>query len=105
MALSGTTDPPITAMSEIPPGSPIRLGPGAELTFVHYYRCQLITVVGGTLRMTRTSFTTDGRIVSEKDGPCPSIHQIRGNVSGGLVMRGAGSSPRWPLNPEIIFAG
>jgi hypothetical protein len=96
-------------MSEIPAGAPVQLAPGAEITFLHYSKCKLVTVSGGTVTVTRTDFSTDGKIVAEKDGPCPRIHQLRGNtsgmVSGGLVMRGAGSIPRWPLDRELVFAG
>jgi hypothetical protein len=109
MALSGSTTPPIAAMAEIPSGTPVQLAPGAELTFLHYGKCKLVTVAGGSLTVTRTDFTTDGKIVGEKDGPCPRMHQLRGNtsgmVSGGLVMRGVTAAPRWPLNRELVFAG
>src|SRR5262249_4895061 len=109
MALSGSTTPPVAAMSEIPAGTPLQLAPGTELTFLHYSKCKLVTVSSGTLTVTRTDFSADGKIVDEKDGPCPRVHQLRGNtsgmVSGGLVMRGPGSTPRWPLNRELIIAG
>jgi hypothetical protein len=66
-------------------------------------------VTGGTLTVTRTDFATDGKIVGEKDGPCPRVHQLGGSapgtVSGGLVMRGIGSVPRWPLDREFVLAG
>ena len=109
MALSGSTTPPIATMAEIPAGTPVQLAPGTELTFLHYGKCKLVTVAGGSLTVTRTDFTTDGKIVGEKDGPCPRVHQLRGNtsgmVSGGLVMRGVTAAPRWPLNRELVFAG
>ena len=108
MSLSGTTTPPIAAMSEIPAGTPLQLAPGAELTFLHYAHCKLVTVNGGTLSLTRSDYATDGRIVAEKDGPCPRVHQLSGGSSataGGLVMRGAGSAPRWPLDREIVLTG
>lgn len=39
----------------------------------------------------------------------PRIHQLSGNApgtaSGGLVMRGIGSVPRWPLDREFVLAG
>src|SRR5262249_45390198 len=28
-----------------------------------------------------------------------------GAVAGGLIVRGVGSTPRWPLNRELVFAG
>jgi hypothetical protein len=109
MVLSGSTTPTIAAMAEIPVGIPLRLASGTELTFLHYARCKLITVTDGSLTVTRTDFSTDGKIVAEKDGPCPRVHQLSSNapgtVSGGLVMRGVGSVPRWPLDREFVLAG
>ena len=108
MALSGNASPPIAVMSEIPSGAPVKLAPGAELTFLHYQRCKLVTVAGGILTVTRSEYNTDGKIVAEKDGPCPRVHQLAGGApatAGGLVMRGVGGEPRWPLDREILFAG
>ncbi len=108
-ALSGSTTPAIAAMSEIASGAPLRLAPGAELSFLHYAKCKMVTVTGGTVTVTRTDFTTDGTIVAEIDAPCPRIHRLSANaagtVSGGLVMRGLSSAPRWPVNREIVLTG
>lgn len=73
MALSSSTMPSVTVMAEIPAGTPLRLASGTELTFPHYARCKLITVADGSLTVTRVDFTTDGKIVAEKDGPCPAF--------------------------------
>ena len=109
MGLTGTTTPPLAVMAEIPAGASVEIAPGAQLTFLHYGRCKLITVSGGTLSLGRTEFATDGQILSEKDGPCPRIHSLAespaGTVSGGMVMRGGGALPRWPLDLTIIVAG
>ena len=108
MTLSGNASPPIAAMSEIPSGVPLKLDSAAELTFLHYQRCKLVTVAGGTLTVTRSEYNTDGKILAEKDGPCPRVHQLAGGApatAGGLVMRGVGGEPRWPLDRQILFAG
>lgn len=109
MALSGSTTPPLAAMAEIPAGSPLRLAAGTELTFLHYAKCKLVTVNGGSLTLSRADFTADGKVVGDKDGPCPRVHQLAGTTpgttSGGLVMRGVASMPRWPLNREFVLAG
>jgi hypothetical protein len=106
MALSGSTAPPLAEMAEIPAGTPLHLLPGTQLTFLVYARCKLVTVAGGTLTLSRTDFTTDGKILGDKDGPCPRIHPLSGSgaVAGGLIMRG-GALPRWPLDSEIVLAG
>src|SRR5215212_10308790 len=107
MAVSGSTTPPLSAMSEIPSGAPVRLSPDAELTILDYARCKMVTVSGGTVTVTRFDFVADGKIVAEVDAPCPRIHQLSagaaGSVAGGLVMRGVGSMPRWPLNREFVI--
>jgi hypothetical protein len=108
MALSGQVTPPIAPMAEIAAGMPLHLSPGTRLTFLHYGRCKLITVAGGTLSLTRTEFAADGQILSEMDGPCPQIHSLAGRPAGtgssGLVIR-AGVLPHWPLDPAIVIAG
>ena len=108
MSLSGTTTPPLAAMAEIPAGTPVQLAPGTELTFLHYGRCKLVTVSGGTLSLSRSEYTTDGKITGDTDGPCPRVHPVGdkagGTVAGGILMRGGGS-PRWPLDPEILLVG
>ena len=62
-ALSGSTSPSLAAMAEIPSGSPLQLSAGTELTFLHYAKCKLITLSGGSLTLTRTEFTTDGKML------------------------------------------
>jgi hypothetical protein len=109
MTLSGSTTPSLATMAEISSGSPLQLAAGTELTFLHYAKCKLITVSGRSLTLTRTDFTIDGKVLAEKDGPCPRVHQLGGTApgttSGGLVMRGSGSVPRWPLDREFVLAG
>ena len=105
MAVSGTTDPPLSAMTEIPADTPIRLGTGVGLKFLHYSRCKLVTVAGGTLTLSRTEYKTDGHVESEKDGPCPRVYSLKsGHETAGLILRGAGE-PRWPVNSEFLLTG
>ncbi len=108
MKVTGSTTPPFAAMAEIPANTPIQLAPEAGLTFLHYGKCKLVAVTGGTLTLTRGDFTTDGHVDSERPGPCPTIRQLSGTsagaTSGGMVLRG-GAPPRLPVNPEILFVG
>jgi hypothetical protein len=107
MAVIGTTDPILSPMTEIPTDTPIRLGGGGKLTFLDYARCKLVTVVGGTLTLSRTAYKTDGRIESEADGPCPHVYSLNepGGTTGGLVMRGGLGAPRWEVNSEFLVTG
>ena len=110
MAISGKTNPPLGAMSEIASGAKLQLDPGTELTVLDYARCKMVTVSGGSLTITRFDFMSDGKIVREVEAPCPRFHQLSasagGAVAGGVVMRGGlGSVQRWPLEREIVIAG
>ncbi|HEX3523553.1 MAG TPA: hypothetical protein VHT52_15870 [Stellaceae bacterium] len=102
MKVSGETDPGLPLREEVAANTVIKLGPGAELTFLHYPpTCELVTVAGGTLKLTKTAFTTDGEVKSQQDRPCPRVYELSG-TGGGWVAR---DLLRLPLAPEIIFAG
>jgi hypothetical protein len=102
MKVTGQTTPDLLVRTEIPTDTAIKLGPAVELTFLHYRKCKLVTVAGGTLELSDRDFTTDGKVESEKPGPCPRVYQLAGSA-GGWVARDL--PPRLPVNPEIIFAG
>jgi hypothetical protein len=102
MKVTGQTTPDLPVRTEIPADTAIKLGPAAELTFLHYRKCKLVTVVGGTLELSARDFTTDGKVEKEVPGPCPRVYQLAGSA-GGWVARDL--PPRLPVNPEIIFAG
>jgi hypothetical protein len=110
MEVTGATSPPLEEMTEIPADTPVRLEAGTQLTFLHYRRCKLVTVTGGSVTLSRADYHADGQVVSEKDGPCPRVYALAepagaGRSSGGLVVRGIDAPPRWPVKPEIIFVG
>ena len=110
MAIAGETDPPLSAMAEIPANTLIVLQPRTKLTFLHYSRCKLVTVTGGTLTLTRADYKEDGRVESEADGPCPHVYALpdtgaEGRSTGGMVARGLDMPPRWPVSPDIVFTG
>ena len=102
MKVTGQTTPDLPIRAEIPADTAIQLGPAVELTFLHYRKCKLVTVVGGTLELSAGDFTTDGRVETELPGPCARVYQLAGSA-GGWVARDL--PPRIPVNPEIIFAG
>jgi hypothetical protein len=102
MRVIGDTDPNLPPREEIPANTVIKLAPGAELTFLHYPpTCELVTVAGGTLKLTKTAFTTDGEIKSQQGRPCPRVYELSG-TGGGWVAR---DLLRLAVDPEIIFAG
>lgn len=102
LKVSGETDPNVPPREEITANTVIKLASGAELTFLHYPpNCELVTVVGGTLRVTKTDFTTDGEVRSQQSHPCPRVYDLAG-TGGAFVARDV---LRLPVDPEIIFAG
>jgi hypothetical protein len=102
MRVTGDTEPSLPPREELPANTQIKLGPGAELTFLHYPpTCELVTVAGGTLKLTKTAFTTDGEVKSQQSRPCPRVYELSG-TGGGWVAR---DLLRVALDPEIIFAG
>jgi hypothetical protein len=109
MAVTGGMTPALAPMSEIPSGVRIKLAPDAELTLLDYARCKMVRVSGGTVTMSRFDFLADGKILSQVDAPCPRVHKLSagaaGSVAGGMVMRGIGGVPKWPLNQELVVVG
>jgi hypothetical protein len=108
MKLTGVATPPLAELTEIPADMSIRLEPSAQLTFLHYRRCKLVTVAGGSVTLSPLEYQLDGRVISEMDEPCPSVYGIEEPAEAspgpsGPVMRGI--PPHWPVNPEIIFVG
>jgi hypothetical protein len=102
MKVTGETDPGLPLREEVSANTVIKLGPGAELTFLHYPpTCELVTVAGGTLKLTKTAFTTDGEVKNQQNRPCPRVYNLSG-TGGGWVAR---DLLRLPVAPEIIFAG
>jgi hypothetical protein len=110
MAMTGDSYPPLSVMAEIPGGLLLQLKPDTKLTFLHYGRCKLVTVVGGTLVLQAADYKAGGTVASETDAPCPRVFELTdaggaGRTTGGIVARGITLPPRWPLNPQLAFTG
>jgi hypothetical protein len=107
--ISGESSPALSGMSEIPANTTIQLKPDTKLSFLHYARCRLVAVTGGTLTLTRADYHEEGKIDSEADGPCPKIYSLDtgGEVHGtaGFLSRGPPATRLWPVYPDIIFTG
>jgi hypothetical protein len=110
MEISGETNPPLSGMAEIPANIPVQLKSNTRLTFLHYARCKLVTVIGGTLTLTSADYKEDGKIEGETDGPCPRVYSLpddngEGRGTGGAIFRGSAIAPRWPASLDIVFTG
>ena len=108
MKITGQTTPDLPIRQEIPADVRITLGPGVELTFLHYPPdCELVTVSGGTLKLSKTAFATDGDIKRQQGHPCPRFYEVSG-TGGAWVARSledARDPLRLAIDAEIIFAG
>lgn len=117
MAVTGPTEPNITAMSELPAQTPVALGPGVSMTFILYSTCKLVTVTGGTLTLSGNAFATSGQVVSQEDTECPGRFDLSepavgaGEVAGVVRFRGVtpAQTKKPPLkmtpNAQIVFSG
>jgi hypothetical protein len=110
MAMTGDSTPPLSVMAEIPAGLALELKPETKLTFLHYGRCKLVTVVGGTLVLQAADYKSGGTVAGETDAPCPQTFELSnagsaGRTTGGIVARGISLPPRWPANPQFVFTG
>jgi hypothetical protein len=98
MSVTGVTTPRLAAYAEIPSDSGVQISRGASLTFLHYERCKLVTVTGGTLMLTPTDYASDGKTVSETATACPVVQALNAQTA-------ATSPVRLPSKPDIIFTG
>jgi hypothetical protein len=102
MKVTGETDPALSPRDELPANLKIKLAPGTELTFLHYPpRCDLVTVAGGTLKLSRTDFTTDGEVKNQQNRTCPRIYELAATPGAGVARDLLTLSS----NSELIFAG
>jgi len=102
MKVTGEADPAMPLREEIAANTAIRLGPGTELTFLHYPpRCELVTVAGGTLKLTRTDFITDGEVKAQQNRPCPRVYELSGTGASWVAR----DLLRLSVDPELVFAG
>ncbi|HWB51478.1 MAG TPA: hypothetical protein VG651_20375 [Stellaceae bacterium] len=110
MAITGETDPPLSVMAEIPAGLLLQLQPATRLTFLHYGRCKLVTVIGGALVLQQSDYKAGGAVAGESDAPCPRVFALSeagsgGRSTGGIIARGISVPPRWPTSPQVVFTG
>src|SRR5438132_933256 len=83
---SGTITPAAKPFTEITGGTTLTLSGGARLVFAHYHTCKTVTVVGGSVTVTATSYVTRDGKQSDAAMPCPK----KVNVRGGGELGGVG---------------
>jgi hypothetical protein len=111
MAVSGTTNPPLSIHREIAPGTRIDLAPGARVALLHYSSCTIVAVAGGSATVTDQGIDAKpGDIESRAPGPCPRVHRIThtgpGPQGGVVVTRGEPKiSADVGASSEVIFTG
>ena len=107
-AVTGETEPAVEAFSEIEPGNPIQLGPETEIEFLHYARCEAVTVRGGRLNFTQERFlASGGKILDRKRSKCPKTISVSGaSEVGGVVLRsGRPGGNSVPTRPTFVLVG
>lgn len=106
---SGTTVPEVKPYSEILVGRTVSLQPGAKLVFVHYYTCQTVAVVGGTIRFSKDEYAiTGGKKESEIRTPCPRQVALKsGGEMAGVMLRSAFTNVmvKFSERPAFVLVG
>jgi hypothetical protein len=106
--VSGPTTPQIEPFTELDPKSPIELGPESTIEFLHYQRCETITVQGGRLNFTSQRYLhKGGKVVSVKRAECAKEVALTGaSAIGGIVLRSAGKKGvRGTTRPSFVLVG
>ncbi|MDI9348858.1 MAG: hypothetical protein QM537_02515 [Candidatus Symbiobacter sp.] len=106
---SANVTPAPTAYSEIAPGTTYNLGKTGTLSFVHYGLCKEITVMGGKVTLDAKKYTLaeGGKLSKETAQPCPQQLSLAAStaVAGGVVMRGASSTPTLAPTANVLLVG
>lgn len=112
LAVEGVAeDAPPQAFTEIADGAVVTLAARARLTFLHYRRCEEVTVQGGADRVATLRFAADGfaaeggRVVERLALRCPQLVQLDpADQTAGLMMRGL-DALAVPLEPRFAVVG
>ena len=101
---SGTITPAVKPYTEIAGGTTLTMSGGARLVFSHYQTCRTVTVVGGTVTVTASSYATEDGKQSDAAMPCPKKVSVRGGGElGGVVYRSVSTSRALMLQPQAAF--
>lgn len=107
--VSGPTTPQIEPFTELEPKSPIELGPDSTIEFLHYHRCETITVKGGRLNFTSQRYLhKGGKVISVKRAECAKEVALTGaSAIGGIVVRGGSGKKnvKGTTRPSFVLVG
>ncbi|MEP3112878.1 MAG: hypothetical protein ABJO52_02785 [Nisaea sp.] len=86
----GATEPALQTFSEIQDGAELMLEQGARVTFLHYQRCEEVTVESGMLTLRTGSYRiVGGHIVGRTARGCPKTGTLETTREvGGVLFRG-----------------
>lgn len=86
----GATEPALQAFSEIQDGAELLLEQGARVTFLHYQRCEEVTVESGMLTLRAGTYRiVGGHIVGRTARGCPKTGTLgTSREVGGVLFRG-----------------
>ena len=88
--INGEAKPSLSAFSEVSDGAELALEPGSRVTFLHYQRCEEVTVESGLLTMRAGTYRiVGGDIVRRTARGCPKTSKASSSREiGGVLFRG-----------------
>ena len=101
MAVEGATTPRVEVHQELLPDTRIALAKGARISILHYVKCTILTVRGGSLLATEADVeAASGQVESSRPGPCPRVQRI--TVAGQSASSGVVISRAVPALRAIV---
>lgn len=103
----GDVSPEIYAFDEVPKGTVLDLGKGAELSLTFYPNCSDVTLRGGKVTIgddtISTSDTTE--LLSQAKGDCPGAVKLTETdiINAAVISRSRGKALTPRVNPRPVF--
>ena len=104
----GDVTPAVEAFEDVPPGTALTLGGGAEIIISHYKSCEELTISGGTIGVGVDGLDINGgEIVAKEEVDCPATVAMANadTASATVVVRNFDELPKVPLTPSIVLVG
>ena len=104
--INGEAKPSLSAFSEVSDGAELALEPGSRVTFLHYQRCEEVTVESGLLTMRAGTYRiVGGDIVRRTARGCPKTSKASSSREiGGVLFRGDNVLQLSPSATLVIIA-